>query len=98
MAPLGSPYLTAAYEPKVEAAALHTAVGQADFCDPQSPHTCADCVHWRASKTKGKGRCAEFVRRTMGRQGALIKSFQRACRAFQADATGGLTGRSSGNP
>jgi hypothetical protein len=72
-----------AYSPEIEQALLYTAAGQATYAVPGSPHRCGDCVHWRKSKAAGKGRCAEYARPMQGRQGAMLRAAQTACRAFQ---------------
>jgi hypothetical protein len=81
---LVSPHLTAGYAPALERAYAYTVAGQADFCDPDSNFACAQCAHWRASKARGKGRCAEWSRRMLGREGPVLRAAQQACRAFEA--------------
>jgi hypothetical protein len=87
---IGSPHLTRVHSSELERALAYTAPGQADYADIYSIRTCGDCLHWRKSKAAGKGRCAEYARRMQGRQGAMLRAAQTACRAFQGGQAEGL--------
>jgi hypothetical protein len=73
---------TQAYSDAFETALVYTVAGQADWADPCSPFTYGACAHWRASKAKGKGKCAEHARLMRGRESAVLRASQQACRRF----------------
>ena len=78
---IGGDFLTRAAQPKIEDARRLTVPGMADWADVNSANTCGACQHWTKGKA-GEGRCRLFQRRMGGRQGALLKSGQRACKSW----------------
>jgi hypothetical protein len=76
---IGNPHFTLVHAP-----ALYTVHGMADFADLSLMSKCGDCVHFsRKAKGAAQGRCLEFARRMQGREGAVLRASQQACRAFK---------------
>jgi hypothetical protein len=84
---IGGDFLTRAAQPKIEDARRLTVPGMADWADVNSANTCGTCQYWAKGKA-GKGCCLLFQRRMGGRQGAVLKSGQRACKSWLALTAG----------
>jgi hypothetical protein len=78
---IGGNFLTRAAQPEIEDEGRPTVPGMADWADVYSANTCGTCQYWAPGKGN-KGRCRLLQRRMGGRQGALLKNGQRACKSW----------------
>jgi hypothetical protein len=94
---IGGDFLTRAAQPEIEDARRLTVPGMADWADVYSANTCGTCQHWVKGRA-GKGRCRLYQRRMSGRQGAELRTDQRACKSWLPAKAGGQPHLPSSEP